>query len=72
MDIGIATQPTYLKDLDIPGDKIEFGDLHSDSWLMKILKIIWRFKIGYVVLDIQNLEDQIYDYFKLDELVEKY
>ena len=27
LDLGIATQPTYLKDIDIPGDKIQFGDL---------------------------------------------
>ena len=26
LDLGIATQPTYLKDLDIPGDKILFED----------------------------------------------
>ena len=25
--LGIANQPTYLKDIDIPGDKITFGDL---------------------------------------------
>ena len=27
LDLGVATQPTYLKDIPIPGDKIEFGDL---------------------------------------------
>ena len=27
MDMGTATQPTYLRDLDIPGDKVQFGDL---------------------------------------------
>ena len=27
LDLGIATQPTYLKDIDVPGDKIQFGDL---------------------------------------------
>ena len=26
-DLGIATQPSYLKDIDVPGDKIQFGDL---------------------------------------------
>ena len=25
--LGIANQSTYLKDIDIPGDKIQFGDL---------------------------------------------
>ena len=28
LNLGIANQPTYLKDIDIPGDKIVFGDLN--------------------------------------------
>lgn len=28
MTLGVAMQPTYLKDIDIPGDKIVFGDLN--------------------------------------------
>ena len=27
MDLGIAEQPTWLRDIPVPGDKIEFGDL---------------------------------------------
>ena len=27
LDLGIATQPSYLKNIDVPGDKIQFGDL---------------------------------------------
>ena len=27
IDLGIAIQPTYFKDIDIPGDKVSFGDL---------------------------------------------
>ena len=27
LDLGIAVQPSYLKDIDTPGDKIQFGDL---------------------------------------------
>jgi hypothetical protein len=27
LTLGIAVQPSYLKDIDRPGDKIEFGDL---------------------------------------------
>ena len=27
MDLGIAEQPTYLRNIPTPGDKIEFGDL---------------------------------------------
>ena len=26
--LGIAIQPTYFKDIDVPGDKIQFGDLN--------------------------------------------
>jgi hypothetical protein len=28
LTLGIAIQPTYLKDIDTPGDKIVFGDLN--------------------------------------------
>jgi hypothetical protein len=28
LNLGIAVQPTYLKDIDQPGDKIVFGDLN--------------------------------------------
>ena len=27
MDLGVANQPSYLRDIPTPGDKIEFGDL---------------------------------------------
>ena len=27
INLGIANQPSYLKDIDIPGDKIQFNDL---------------------------------------------
>ena len=28
LDLGVAEQPTYLKDIPLPGDKIQFGDLN--------------------------------------------
>ena len=28
LDLGVANQPTYLKDIPTPGDKIDFGDLN--------------------------------------------
>ncbi len=28
LNLGVAIQPTYLKDIDTPGDKIVFGDLN--------------------------------------------
>ena len=27
INLGLAVQPTYLKDIDIPGDKLTYGDL---------------------------------------------
>ncbi len=27
INLGVATQPTYLRDIPTPGDKLEFGDL---------------------------------------------
>lgn len=27
LSLGIANQPSYLKDIDVPGDKLEYGDL---------------------------------------------
>jgi hypothetical protein len=28
LNLGVAVQPSYLKDIDLPGDKIVFGDLN--------------------------------------------
>ena len=28
LDLGVAEQPSYLKDIPIPGDKMQFGDLN--------------------------------------------
>ena len=28
MSLGLATQPTYLKDIDIPGEKLTYGDFN--------------------------------------------
>ena len=28
LNLGLASQPSYLKDIDLPGDKIVFGDLN--------------------------------------------
>ena len=27
ISLGVSNQPTYLKDIDIPGDKLEYEDL---------------------------------------------
>tara|TARA_Y100001937_G_C7032892_1_gene290924 strand:+ start:218 stop:787 length:570 start_codon:yes stop_codon:yes gene_type:complete len=28
LDLGVAIQPNYLRDIPVPGDKVEFGDLN--------------------------------------------
>lgn len=28
INLSVATQPTYLKDIDVPGEKIQYGDLY--------------------------------------------
>jgi len=50
--LGIAKQPTYLKDIDIPGDKLVFGDLNLrflvDENLENYMEIQkWMRGLGY-------------------------
>ena len=40
LNLGTTLQPTYLRDIPVPGDKVDFGEL------MRILKIIWKYRIG--------------------------
>ncbi len=52
LDLGIAEQPTYLKNIDVPGDKIQFGDLNLrflvDEDLMNYMEIQnWIRGLGY-------------------------
>jgi hypothetical protein len=43
IDLGVAEQPSYLKNIPIPGDKIDFGDLNLrflvDEDLMNYMEI---------------------------------
>jgi hypothetical protein len=65
MDMGTATQSTYLRDLDIPGDKVQFGDLTIrflvDEDLGNYMEIQkWIRGLGYPesgkdILDLQKL-----------------
>jgi len=60
LNLGIAVQPTYLKDIDQPGDKIVFGDLNLrflvDENLENYMEIQkWIRGLGYP----ENL-DEIY------------
>lgn len=61
LDLGIAVQPTYLKDIDRPGDKLVFGDLTLRFLIDEDLKNYaeiqnWMRGLGYP----EKLE-QIYD-----------
>ena len=52
LDLGVAVQPTYLKDIDRPGDKLVFGDLSIrflvDEDLKNFMEIQnWMRGLGY-------------------------
>jgi hypothetical protein len=65
MDMGTAIQATYLRDLDIPGDKVQFGDLTIrflvDEDLGNFMEIQkWIRGLGYPesekdIIDLQKL-----------------
>jgi hypothetical protein len=65
LDLGIAIQPSYLKDIDIPGDKIQFGDLTLrflvDEDLVNYMEIQnWIRGLGYPesIQEFNNLENE--------------
>ena len=52
IDLGIAEQPTWLKNIDVPGDKIQFGDLSLrflvDEDLVNYMELLrWIRGLGY-------------------------
>lgn len=64
LNLGVAIQPSYLKDIDTPGDKIVFGDLNLrflvDENLENYMEIQnWIRGLGYP----ESLEE-IYDFQK--------
>mgnify|MGYP003113943889 CR=1 len=66
LDLAIATQPTYLKDIDVPGDKLAFGDLSVrflvDEDLTNYMEIQnWMRGLGYP----EDLK-QLYDLQRVD------
>ena len=67
MSLSIAEQPTYLRDIPIPGDKIDFGDLSLrflvDEDLTNYMEIQnWIRGLGYPerVSEYQDLEKKAY------------
>tara|TARA_R100000951_G_scaffold93595_1_gene82164 strand:+ start:139 stop:645 length:507 start_codon:yes stop_codon:yes gene_type:complete len=52
IDLGTAIQPTYLKDIEVPGDKLQYGDLVVqfliDEDMENYLEIYkWLMALGY-------------------------
>ena len=67
MSLSIAEQPTYLRDIPIPGDKIDFGDLNLrfmvDEDLTNYMEIQnWIRGLGYPqsIKEYQDLEKKTY------------
>jgi hypothetical protein len=67
MTLSIAEQPTYLRDIPIPGDKIEFGDLNLrfmvDEDLTNYMEIQnWIRGLGYPqsIKEYQDLNKKAY------------
>tara|TARA_R100000005_G_C4921177_1_gene154385 strand:+ start:59 stop:625 length:567 start_codon:yes stop_codon:yes gene_type:complete len=61
LDLAIANQPTYLKDIDVPGDKLSFGDLSIrflvDEDLTNYMEIQnWMRGLGYPE-DLKQIHD---------------
>ena len=59
LDLGIAVQPTYLKDIDRPGDKLQFGDLSVRFLVDEDLKNYMELQNWMTVLGYQESLDQI-------------
>lgn len=72
MNLGVTEQPTYLKDIDIPGDKISFNDFTLrflvDENLENYMQIHkWMRGLGYPeslneIFDLQQQEDNTIGY----------
>ena len=65
LDLGVAEQPTYLKDIPTPGDKIDFGDLNLrflvDEDLVNFMEIQnWIRGLGFPesLAEFNELKDQ--------------
>ena len=67
MSLSVAEQPTYLRDIPLPGDKIDFGDLNLrfmvDEDLTNYMEIQnWIRGLGYPqsIKEYQDLEKKAY------------
>ena len=72
MDLGIAEQPSYLRTIPVPGDKIQFGDLTLrflvDEDLVNYMELQkWIRGLGYPdslkeIFDLQKEKDRVDTY----------
>ena len=65
LDLGVAEQPSYLKDIPLPGDKMQFGDLNLrflvDEDLVNFMEIQnWMRGLGFPesLAEFNDLKDQ--------------
>ena len=65
LDLGVAEQPSYLKDIPVPGDKMQFGDLNLrflvDEDLVNFMEIQnWMRGLGFPesLAEFQELREQ--------------
>ena len=65
LDLGVAEQPSYLKDIPLPGDKMQFGDLNLrflvDEDLVNFMEIQnWIRGLGFPesLAEFNELKDQ--------------
>ena len=65
LDLGVAEQPSYLKDIPVPGDKMQFGDLNLrflvDEDLVNFMEIQnWIRGLGFPesLAEFNELKDQ--------------
>jgi len=64
LTLGTAVQPTYLKDIDQPGDKLTFGDLTLKFLVDEDLKNYMEIQNWLRGLGYPESLDQIYEYQK--------
>ena len=59
MTLGEAIQPTYLRDIPTPGDKIQFGDLSLRFLVDEDLTNYMEIQTGFVDWDFQKIQKNL-------------
>ena len=63
IDLGFAVQPTYLKDLPVPGDKLTYGDFNLRFIIDENMENGWTLSIDQFV---ENWNDGAIHGFRQD------